>query len=109
MPMLAKFAREQGATGVQVVGIALDDPAEARAFLAKRPTPFGHLVEEPDENDSSVHFGNLRGLLPFTVLVDAQGTLQHRKTGAFIDARELERWVAAGLPESAVHAQTAPN
>ena len=35
MPELQRFANEQGANGVQVVGIALDDPQSVAAFLER--------------------------------------------------------------------------
>lgn len=98
MPVLSAFARQEGDNGVQVVGIALDDAGDARAFLERHPTAFAHLVEDPTDSDSSSRLGNLQGLLPFTVLVDAQGRLLHRQTGPFEDAGELEDWVAeAGI------------
>ena len=37
MPELQRFAAEQAGNGVQVVGIALDDAAAVRAFLASAP------------------------------------------------------------------------
>ncbi len=37
MPELQRFARTQGADGVQVVGIALDEPDAVRAFLKRVP------------------------------------------------------------------------
>jgi thiol-disulfide isomerase/thioredoxin len=94
MPMLSDYARQQGSNGVQVLGIALDEPEDARAWLAANPSPFPQLVEVPTDGDSSARLGNLEGLLPFTVLLDAQGRLQHRQTGPFADREAIEAWVA---------------
>jgi hypothetical protein len=43
--------------------------------------------------DSSVRLGNSRGVLPFSVLVDAQGRIRARRIGAFTDAADLHAWV----------------
>jgi thiol-disulfide isomerase/thioredoxin len=93
MPALSAFAMEQGGNGVQVVGIALDEADDARAFLAQHPTAFVHLVEAPAAGDSSERLGNLQGLLPFSVVIDGDGRLQHRHTGAFDDAEAIQDWI----------------
>jgi len=41
--------------------------------------------------DSSVALGNARGLLPYTVLIDAQGRLRKRKLGPFAHG-EIAGW-----------------
>jgi thiol-disulfide isomerase/thioredoxin len=98
MPMLAAFAAKQGANGLQVVGIAQEDARDARAFLAHRPSGYPHAVELPGPEDSGVRLGNVRGVLPYTVLIDAEGRLRARRAGAFRDAADLEAWVeAAGV------------
>jgi hypothetical protein len=45
-----------------------------------------------------VQLGNRRGILPYSVLIDAQGRLRARRAGAFVDAADLLGWVAeAGI------------
>jgi thiol-disulfide isomerase/thioredoxin len=94
MPLLAAFAREQGPNGIEVVGIALDDEPEASAYLKAHAMPFPNLLEVPGDADSSARLGNYFGLMPFSVLIDAQGRLQHRRTGPFDDAADLRDWIA---------------
>ena len=89
MPLLDGYARSRGPRGVQVVGIALDQAEAARAFLAATPVRFPILLETPGGHDSSVRLGNGPGVLPFTVLVDAEGRLRARRLGPFADATEL--------------------
>ena len=93
MPVLDAYATEQGDNGVQVIGIALDTPAEARAFLREVPVGFTVLLETPGRGDSSVRLGNSRGILPYTVLVDAGGRLAKTHYGAFPDAAAVREWV----------------
>src|SRR5690606_30868440 len=75
MPALHAYAADQGSNGVEVIGIALDEPEPARAFAESLGVGFTLLLEAPGPRDSSVRFGNARRLLPFTVLVDADGRL----------------------------------
>ena len=95
MPLLDRLAGATGAAGrVEVVGVALDEALPVREYLAATPVSFQILLEQPAATDSSTHAGNRRGILPFSVLVDARGRIVARRYGAFGDADELERWVA---------------
>lgn len=93
MPELDRFARAQGADGVQVVGIALDDEAAVRAFLARVPVRYPIPLDSPGPRDSGVVFGNPRGVLPYTALLDARGVLVKQKIGPFAHG-EIDRWAA---------------
>ena len=91
MPELQRYARSQGADGVQVVGLALDSAEGVRGFLARTPVDYPILLETPGPADASVRLGNLRGLLPYSVLVDARGTVVRQKLGPFAPG-EIEDW-----------------
>lgn len=93
MPILAAFARGKQGARIDLVGIALDDPASAAEFLSEFPVPFTTLVEMPDERDSSVRLGDRRGLLPFSVLIGADGRLLKRQVGPFESGEQLDAWV----------------
>lgn len=94
MPLLDGFARAQGASGIEVVGIALDKAADARAFLAQTPVSFPQMVEPAGPADSSVNLGNRRSVLPYSVLIDDQGRLVKRRYGAFRSASDLQQWIS---------------
>ena len=91
MPELQRYARSQGADGVQVVGLALDSAEGVRGFLARTPVDYPILLDTPGPADASVRLGNLRGLLPYIVLVDARGTVVRQKLGPFAPG-EIEDW-----------------
>lgn len=91
MPELQRYAQSQGPAGVQVVGLALDTPEGVRDFLARIPVDYPILLETPGPADASVWLGNTRGLLPYTVLVDAQGRVLKQKLGPFAPG-EIEAW-----------------
>jgi len=91
MPELQRFAAQQGANGVQVVGIALDDPAAVQAFLQRVPVSYPILVDAPGPADAGVRLGNPKGVLPYSVLVSDDGRLLKQRIGPFADG-EIERW-----------------
>jgi len=94
MPMLATFAAAQPADGVQVVGLAIDTPNGVRDFLDRVPVTYPIVIEQPAPDDASVRLGNAQGLLPYTVLVGADGKIVKQKLGPFADG-EVERWVGS--------------
>lgn len=83
MPELDRFARDQGANGVQVLGIALDDADAVRAFLQRVPVDYPIALDAPGPADAGVRLGNPRGVLPYTVLIDADGRLIKQRIGPF--------------------------
>ena len=91
MPELQRYAAAQGAEGVQVVGLALDTAEGVRDFLQQVPVDYPILLETPGPADASVWLGNTRGLLPYSVLVDAQGKVVRQKLGPFAHG-EIEGW-----------------
>ncbi|TZF80495.1 TlpA disulfide reductase family protein, partial [Cognatilysobacter lacus] len=93
MPALDAFARAQGAGGVQVVGIALDDPAAVRAFLRARPVGYPIFMDVPGPADASARLGDDRGVLPFSVLVSADGRILAQHAGP-LEAGDLDHWAA---------------
>jgi thiol-disulfide isomerase/thioredoxin len=91
MPELQRFHDEQGANGVQVVGIALDDADAVRDFLQRIPVDYPILVDAAGPADAGVRLGNPKGVLPYSVLVAADGTLLKQRIGPFAHG-EIEAW-----------------
>lgn len=89
MPELDRYARSQGSDGVQVIGIALEDEAAVRAFLARVPVDYPILLDTPGPADSSVQVGNAMGVLPYSVLIDTEGRILRQRAGPF-DPGELD-------------------
>lgn len=92
MPELAAFSRQQGDTGVQVIGLALDDLAAVEAWLARRPSPYPHYRDDAGPRDAGVILGNPAGVLPYTILVDAGGVVRKQRVGPFSSAIEIAEW-----------------
>ncbi|GAB1597029.1 TlpA family protein disulfide reductase [Lysobacter claricitrinus] len=94
MPALDRFARQQGSNGVQVVGIALDDADAVGAFLKAHPVAYPILIDTPGAGDAGARLGNARGVLPYSVLIGADGRIVRRWAGPLKPA-DLTNWAAA--------------
>ena len=92
MPELDAYAREQGANGTQVVGIALDQPAAVKAFLREHGIGYPNLIDAPGPADAGVRLGNPAGVLPYTVLVSADGRILKTRIGPFVDPDDIRGW-----------------
>ncbi len=91
MPELQRFHAEQGANGVQVIGIALDDEAAVRAFLNKIPVGYPLFLDAAGPADAGVRLGNPKGVLPYSVLISADGRLLKQRIGPF-EHGEIAGW-----------------
>lgn len=91
MPELARFAARHADDGPQVVGLALDTHEAVLDFLGNVPVYYPIVLETPGPADASVRLGNRQGLLPYSVLIDAQGRVVRQKLGPF-KAGEIEEW-----------------
>ena len=92
MPELQAYADEQPANGTQVVGIALDDAASARAMMERLGVTYANLIDAPGSADASVRMGNPAGVLPYSVLVSAEGRVLKTKIGPFEDKADIAAW-----------------
>lgn len=82
MPMLSELQSEQAGTRLQVVGIALDDADRARQFASELEVSYPILVGQADVVLTGRRYGNSTGLLPFSVLIDADGIIRWSQLGA---------------------------
>ncbi len=92
MPELQRFSARQGDAGVQVIGIALDDAEAVRTFLRNVPVDYPILIDAPGPADAGVRLGNVRGVLPYSVLIGRDGRVLRRRIGPFIPG-ELDDFV----------------
>ena len=92
MPELDAYAREQGANGVQVAGIALDYAQAVQAFLDQYGIGYPNLIDAPGPADAGVRLGNPAGVLPYSVLVSADGRILKTRIGPFIDKADIAGW-----------------
>ena len=81
MPMLMDLQKQYGEQGLQVVGIALDDIQSVRSFVQRYGISYPVLVGAADAMATSAAYGNVEGVLPYSVLVDKGGVIRWQYTG----------------------------
>jgi thiol-disulfide isomerase/thioredoxin len=81
MPELNRFHQAYAAKGWQVLGVAIDKAEPVRSFLTRIPVGFPVVLAGPDGTDLLRELGNAQGGLPFSVVIDARGSITHRKLG----------------------------
>ena len=67
--------------GWPVVGLAIDAPTPVRDFLKRRPVRYPIGLAGLNGTELMRSLGNLKGGLPFTVVVDPQGAIAWRRPG----------------------------
>lgn len=82
MPMLSDLRSKEEGKGLEVVGIALDDADRARKFAEELSIAYPILVGKADVVLTGRRYGNSTGLLPFSVLIDADGMIRWIHLGA---------------------------
>lgn len=100
IPMLVQLQRQRGAEGLQILGVAIDTPDNVRAFHQAVAMNYPILMGGDAGIDLMQNFGNISGSLPYTVIVDRDGSITARKLGQLHRA-ELEQMLAPLLGKSA--------
>jgi len=88
IPEFVHMQDAHGAKGLQFVGIAADDPAKVREFVAKTPINYPILLAGMDVIEVARKAGNSVGGLPFTVILDRSGNWVLSHSGA-LDQEKL--------------------
>jgi peroxiredoxin len=94
MPMLARLHDDLAGRGLQVVGIAVDEPARARSFADDLGLDYPLLFGQGEAMLVGRRYGNASGMLPYSVLIDAGGIVRWTHLGA-VTREQLERQIAA--------------
>ncbi len=99
MPLLDGLQQRHAGRGLQVLGVAVDEAAAVRAFLAEHPVAYPILLDEPGvaaDGDLSIRFGDNRSVLPYSVLVGRDGRVIDQHFGDFSEPA-LAAWVEPHL------------
>lgn len=96
LPHLAQIRQAADAAPLQVVGIAIDDPAEVARFLAEDPLDYPVLIGGLAAIEQARTLGNRTATLPFTVLFDARGRRVFSQSGE-VASEDLAAQVATLL------------
>lgn len=91
MPRLDAAARAY--PDAAVIGVAMDEPARARAFLAAHPVHYPMRVGEMGPPSTSQRLGDAEQVLPYSVLIGADGRVLQARRGP-LDETTLHAWLA---------------
>ena len=81
MPEFVRAQRELGSKGLQVIGIAIDQPDKVAAFAKELDLNYPALIAGYETLDVAKPLGNRLLGLPFTVVLDRQGRVAHTQLG----------------------------
>ena len=90
IPELIKLQKEYGGQGLQIIGIALQKPAEVVAFAREHGMNYPLLAGEMPVVRVAEDYGNDIGALPYTVVIDRHGRIAFIKQGP-VTATEMKR------------------
>lgn len=91
MPALAAAQAKYALSGVQVVGVAQDDPDSVRKQASESAPAYPWLLAAADQA-TSAQAGNPRHLLPYSVLLDEHGRVLASHLGK-LDDDQLAQWL----------------
>lgn len=91
IPALIAAQNTHGPKGLQVLGIAMDDPEEARKTVRNKGINYPTLVGDDDVLALMEKLGNTMGALPYSVLISPEGVVRDLELGGLTTAR-LDRW-----------------
>lgn len=98
IPMLMKLQHRYAARGMQLLGVAVDQPGPVRAFTKKVALDYPTLIGEDVSLQLMRAYGNDAGTLPFTAIVSRKGQLVYTHNGA-LSAEEagktIERYLGS--------------
>jgi peroxiredoxin len=86
MPEFVKAQRKFGGRGLQFVGIAVDDVGKVKDFAAELGLNYPALIGGYGAIELSKSLGNRLGALPFTIIVDRSGRVNHTHLGPIKEA-----------------------
>ena len=76
MPELSNFYTENSSKNVVVIGIAIDEAKAVKSYLKKTKVMYPILVDEDKGVILSKNLGNNQGILPYTVIINSNGSIQ---------------------------------
>lgn len=81
IPTLVRFQDRHRSQGVQVVGVAVDNPDQAKAFIRDQGINFPVLIGDDDAIELGKRMGNRIATLPYTAIFDKTGKTLYAQPG----------------------------
>lgn len=96
MPDFIDLQTRYGDRGVQFLGVAVEEAAPARELATRLKLNYPSMVGDLEAMDIARRLGNTAGVLPYTVLIGADGKVLARLEGR-ADAADLETWLKTAV------------
>lgn len=106
IPELVKYQSRYGNHGLQIVSVGMDEPRKLSNVARTLGINYPVLVADP-KLDSVImrEWGNRKGVLPFSVVIDRDGHLVFMREGMF-DSEAFEIWVRPLLDRAPVNLES---
>lgn len=75
IPIFIELQKTYAHQGVQIIGIAIDNPESTKEFADNIGINYPTLLAEADGVILAKHFGNGYGILPYTVIINRKGEI----------------------------------
>jgi thiol-disulfide isomerase/thioredoxin len=96
MPAFSRLQSEYAGRGVQFVGIALDSAENVKSFSENLRVSYPLLLGGEGGDDLARAIGNRSVALPYTLIIDADGTARASRLG-YLAERDLEALLEQSL------------
>jgi thiol-disulfide isomerase/thioredoxin len=92
MPLLDHTRVQHAKDGLEIVGIAIDDPGAVGDYLKDNPVGYPILISSDDNANPSVAFGDTHSILPYSVLLGRDGRIVAQRSGSF-SSSSISSWL----------------
>jgi thiol-disulfide isomerase/thioredoxin len=83
IPMFLELQEQYGGQGLQLIGVAIDQADAVRDYRDTMLIDYPILLGERDAMGIMSQYGNLAGVLPYSVVIDRAGHIRDIKSGAY--------------------------
>jgi len=81
IPEFIALQKNYGASNLQFIGIAIDDPVSVDTFAMDMGMNYPNLIAEMEGIDLARQYGNAIGALPYSVIINQEGNIIFRQVG----------------------------
>ena len=87
IPAFIELQQAYADQGFQIIGLAIDDEDAVAEFVEEIGMNYPTMVVQQAGIELASRYGNINGVLPYSVLIDRDGTIVHTITGELSKAR----------------------
>ena len=98
IPALIAAQAQYEKAGLQILGVAMDDPDAVRTLMKDKGFNYPSLVGDEAVQGIMEQFGNTLGALPYTVLIAPDGVIRYLELGG-VDTPKLDMLMHRFLPQ----------